>query len=160
MTSSVLVYDGECPSCSAAAVALERLDGVDAIPWDDDAVGPFLDAQFGERPFAMFLVDPGERRVYAGRSAAEELATRAGTPDVVGSLLRENYGRLASSVGAVTDRDRDVADYHGSYELATDADELVEDLRSAAEEGAPAVMDAAGDVGHEGNHASDEGSLK
>jgi len=69
----VLIFDGDCPYCSVAAVALRRLEGVAAVPWEADPVGPFLDAQFGSRPFAMVLVDPGEGRVYAGRSAAEEL---------------------------------------------------------------------------------------
>ncbi|OYR89373.1 DUF393 domain-containing protein, partial [Halorubrum distributum] len=54
----VLIFDGDCPYCSVAAVALRRLDGVVAVPWEADPVGPFLDAQFGSRPFAMVFVDP------------------------------------------------------------------------------------------------------
>ncbi|WP_144799286.1 thiol-disulfide oxidoreductase DCC family protein [Halorubrum depositum] len=128
----VLIFDGDCPYCSVAALALRRLDGVVAVPWEADPVGPFLDAQFGSRPFAMVLVDPRERRVYAGRSAAEELADRAGTPGIVGGLVRDNYDRIADVVGTLSGRGRDPADVHETYRLTDDARDLVDDLRPAA----------------------------
>ena len=128
----VLIFDGDCPYCSVAAVALRRLDGVAAVPWEADPVGPFLDAQFGSRPFAMVLVDPGERLVYAGRSAAEELAERAGTPGIIGGLVRDNYDRIAGVVGALSGRGRDPDDVHETYKLADAASGLVDDLRLAA----------------------------
>ena len=130
----VLIFDGDCPYCSVAAVALRRLEGVVAVPWEADPVGPFLDAQFGSRPFAMVLVDPGERRVYAGRSAAQELADRAGTPGIVGGLVRDNYDRIASVVGTLSGRGRDPADVHDTYKLTDGAGDLVDDLRPAASE--------------------------
>jgi len=130
----VLIFDGDCPYCSMAAVALRRLDGVEAVPWEADPVGPFLDAQFGSRPFAMVLVDPGERLVYAGRSAAEELAERAGTPGIVGGLVRENYDRIADVVGTLSGRGRDPDDFHNTYELDADAATLVDNLRPATSE--------------------------
>lgn len=130
----VLIFDGDCPYCSVAAVALRRLEGVVAVPWAADPVGPFLDAQFGERPFAMVLVDPAERRVYAGRAAAQELATRAGTPGIVGGLVRDNYDRIASAVGTLSGRDRDPADYHDAYALDDEAADLIAELRAAATE--------------------------
>jgi len=130
----VLIFDGDCPYCSVAALALRRLDGVVAVPWEADPVGPFLDAQFGSRPFAMVLVDPGERRVYAGRSAAEELAGRAGTPGIVGGLVRDNYDRIADVVGTLSGRDRDPDDVHEEYRLTDAARDLVDDLRPAASE--------------------------
>ncbi|GAB7090877.1 hypothetical protein JCM18237_11480 [Halorubrum luteum] len=130
----VLIFDGDCPYCSIAAVALKRLERVVAVPWEADPVGPFLDAQFGARPFAMVLVDPQERRVYAGRSAAEELASRAGTPGIIGGLVRDNYDRIADTVGKLSGRGRDPADYHDEYELTDEASELVDDLRPAASE--------------------------
>ncbi|WP_066416552.1 hypothetical protein [Halorubrum aethiopicum] len=132
--SPVLIFDGDCPYCSIAAVALRRLDDVEAVPWEADPVGPFLDAQFGARPFAMVLVDPDERRVYAGRSAAEELAERAGTPGIVGGLVRDNYDRIAGVVGALSGRDRDPDDFHDEYDLTDEAAGLVETLRPAASE--------------------------
>lgn len=130
----VLIFDGDCPYCSVAAVALRQLEGVVAVPWAADPVGPFLDAQFGSRPFAMVLVDPAERRVYAGRSAAEELADRAGTPGIVGGLVRDNYDRIADAVGTVSGRARDPADVHEVYRLTDAASELVADLHTAASE--------------------------
>ncbi len=128
----VLIFDGDCPYCSMAAVALRRLDGIEAVPWEADPVGPFLDAQFGSRPFAMVLVDPSERLVYAGRAAAEELAERAGTPGIVGGLVRDNYDRIAGVVGTLSGRGRDPDDFHDTYELDEDATGLIDDLRSAA----------------------------
>ncbi|MDS0299019.1 DCC1-like thiol-disulfide oxidoreductase family protein [Halogeometricum sp. S1BR25-6] len=118
---SVLVYDGECPYCSVAARALRELDDVGAISWYDDAAQAFLERQFGEAPFAMVLVDRREGRVYAGRSAAEELAERAGTPGLVSSLVRDNYDRIARVVGAASGRGRDPDDYHEAYDLTDDA---------------------------------------
>ncbi|OYR52901.1 DUF393 domain-containing protein [Halorubrum sp. Ea8] len=128
----VLIFDGDCPYCSVAALALRRLEGVVAVPWEADPVGPFLEAQFGSRPFAMVLVDPGRSRVYAGRSAAEELADRAGTPGIVGGLVRDNYDRIADVVGTLSGRGRDPADVHETYRLTDAARDLVDDLRPAA----------------------------
>jgi len=128
----VLIFDGDCPYCSVAAVALRRIEGVEAVPWEADPVGPFLDAQFGDRPFAMVLIDPRERRVYAGRSAAKELADRAGTPGIVGGLVRDNYERIADVVGTLSGRGRDPADVHDTYELDPAAGDLVDGLRAAA----------------------------
>jgi hypothetical protein len=133
----VLVYDGDCPYCSVAAVALRRLDGVAAVSWYADPVGGFLDAQFGERPFAMVFVDPAERMVYAGRNAARELAERAGTPGIIGSLVGDNYDRIAATVGRLSGRDRDLADHHGTYPLRAAAAALVDDLRDAADRDPP-----------------------
>lgn len=128
----VLIFDGDCPYCSIAAVALRRLDDIEAVPWEAEPVGPFLDAQFGARPFAMVLVDPAEQLVYAGRSAAEELADRAGTPGIVGGLVRDNYDRIAGVVGALSGRGRDPDDFHDTYELTEEATGLVDSLRPAA----------------------------
>ncbi|MFB6090871.1 MAG: DCC1-like thiol-disulfide oxidoreductase family protein [Halobellus sp.] len=131
---AVLIYDGECPYCSIAARALRRLDDVGAISWYDDAAQSFLGAQFGETPFAMFLADRRRGRIYAGRSAAEELADRAGTPGIVGSLVRGNYDRIARAVGFASGRGRDPDDYHDIYRLDAAAEELFDRLADAAAE--------------------------
>ncbi|KOX94154.1 hypothetical protein AMS69_09635 [Haloarcula rubripromontorii] len=129
--SSVLIYDGECPYCSVAAKALERLDDIGAISWYDESAQSFLTAQFDEPPFAMVLVDRPTKRVYAGRAAAEELAGRAGLPDLVGSLVRENYEKIAHVVGLASGRGREPDDVHERYRLTDDArdcfDTLAED---------------------------------
>lgn len=131
---AILVYDGDCPYCSIAARALRELDDVGAISWYDDAAQAFLERQFGEAPFAMFLVDRGEGRVYAGRAAAEELADRAGTPGIVSSLVRDNYERIAKVVGAASGRGRDPDDYHETYDLNGDAAALFDRLVDSAAE--------------------------
>jgi len=129
---TVLVYDGDCAYCSVAARALRSLPTVGAISWYDDAAQAFLDAQYGEIPFAMVLVDATAERVYAGRSAAEELADRAGMPGIVGALVGTNYDRIADAVGRLSGRGRDPDDYHGVSRLAGSASERVPDLVAAA----------------------------
>ena len=129
---AILIFDGECPYCSVAARTLEALDTVGAISWYDDAAQAFLDAQFGDTPFAMFLVDRRRERVYAGRSAAKELADRAGTPGIVGSLVRDNYDRIAAVVGAASGRGRDPDDYHDIYQLDEGASTLFDRLVTAS----------------------------
>jgi hypothetical protein len=130
--ASVLIYDGECPYCSVAARALEELDDVGAISWYDEPAQRFLDAQFGGTPFAMVLVDSVEKRVYAGRSAAQELADRAGMPGIVGSLVRDNYETIARVVGLASGRGRDPDDYHDTYDLTADGATRFDDLADAS----------------------------
>lgn len=137
---SVLIYDGECPYCSVAATALEQVDDVGAISWYDDAAQSFLEAQFGETPFAMVLVDAAEQRVYAGRSAAEELARRAGMPDIVGSLVRDNYETIARVVGLASGRGRDPDDVHERYELTDRGGDAFESLAASAVQRAAADL--------------------
>ncbi len=135
MTSpdAVLVYDGDCPYCSIAARALRRLDDVAAVSWYDPAAQAFLSAQFGETPFAMFLVDRARDRVYGGRSAARELADRAGTPGIVGALVRDNYDRIAAAVGVASGRGRDPDDANEMYPLTDEGRARFDDLLAAAD---------------------------
>jgi hypothetical protein len=128
--NAVLIYDGECPYCSVAARALEQIDDIGALSWYDDAAQSFLQAQFGDTPFAMVLIDEPEGLVYAGRAAAEELAERAGMPDIVGSLVRDNYETIAKVVGLASGRGRDPDDVHKQYSL-TDAGTDVFDALAA-----------------------------
>ncbi|MEF8780752.1 MAG: DUF393 domain-containing protein [Haloferacaceae archaeon] len=139
-TRAVLVYDGECPYCSVAAAAVRRLEDVAVVSWYDESAQEFLAAQFGEVPFAMVLVDADRRRVYAGRSAARELADRAGTPELVGSLVRDNYERIASAVGVASGRDRDPDPYHGEYPLREDAAGTFGALAAAASAATPGEL--------------------
>ncbi len=146
---SVLIYDGECPYCTVAARAMEHARGVGSVSWYDDAARAFLRAQFpdhGERgsegegdvvPFAMFLVDPGESRVYGGRAAARELVARAGLP-AVGAAVGDNYETIAGVVGALSGRDREAAPYHETYPLRAAASERYGALAAVAEPGRPA----------------------
>ena len=129
---SVLIYDGECPYCSIAARALQQTEDIGAISWYDDSVAPFLRAQYDSEPFAMVLVDSERERVYAGRSAAEELADRAGLPGIVGSLVRDNYETIASVVGLASGRGRDPDEYHAVSRLTAAASDRYEALAAAA----------------------------
>jgi hypothetical protein len=129
---AVLVYDGECPYCSVAARALRRLRKIGAVSWYDEEAQDVLRAQFGETPFSMVLVDRRRNRVYAGRSAAEELAERAGTPGLVSSLVRDRYDDIARAVGLASGRGRDPDDYHDVYPLADEAAARFDALASRA----------------------------
>jgi predicted DCC family thiol-disulfide oxidoreductase YuxK len=129
----VLIYDGECPLCSAAATALRRLPGVGAISWYDDPAQEFLAAQFEEVPFALVFVDSEEGRVYAGRAAASELCERAGLPVLVQDIIGENYEEIADAIGTVVGQDRDPDPYHDRYPLTAGAGKRFEALSREAE---------------------------
>jgi len=128
----VLVYDGECPFCSAAASALRRVDDVGAIEWEDDPAQAFLEAQFGETPFALVFADRREERVYVGREAARELCDRAGMPVLVQDIVGDNYESLADAIRTVSGVDGDPDPYHGEYPMADSANEAFEELADNA----------------------------
>lgn len=130
--SGVLIYDGDCPLCSAAASALRRLPDVGSVAWESDAAGAFLDAQFGDRPFALVFVDGADGTVYVGREAARELCERAGVPALVQDVVGENYERMADAIRTVAGVDREPDPYHGVYPLAADAEPAFEALADAA----------------------------
>jgi F420-0:gamma-glutamyl ligase-like protein len=131
--ASVLIYDGDCVYCSVASKALRRLGDVGAVTWEDDAAQRFLEAQFGEVPFAMFLVDTDEGVVYAGRSAAGELAERAGAPSLASDLVSSEYDGISKVVGIASRREREPDDYHGVYDLRERAEEDAGRLLEVAE---------------------------
>lgn len=158
---SVLVYDGECPYCTVAARAMEHARGVGSVSWYDESAQAFLQAQFPDHdagrdeggdattrttsdehedavPFAMFLVDPDEKRVYGGRAAARELAERAGVPGALGDAVGDNYETIAGVVGALSGRGREAAPYHDTYRLRSGARERYAAMAAVAEPGRPA----------------------
>lgn len=130
---SVLVFDGDCPFCSAAASALRRTRDVGVVPWSDGAAQSLLAAQFGEVPFALALVDGDEGRVYVGRDAAGELCERAGLPVLVSDLVGENYESVAGAVRTASGAGREPDVHHGAFELADEAEEHFPRLAAAAE---------------------------
>lgn len=130
---SVLIYDGDCPFCSAASTALRRVDDVGVVPRSDDAARAFLAAQFGDPPFALVLVDGEARRVHAGRDAARELCDRAGLPVLVRDIVGENYESVADAVRTVSGADREADAYHGTFDLTADAASALRTLVEAAE---------------------------
>ncbi len=138
---AVLVFDGDCPFCSAAASALRRLEGVGGIPWGDDAAQSFLDAQFGETPFALVFADREDGRVYVGREAARELCERAGLPTLVGDIVGDNYESIADAIRTVTGLENDPEPYHCVHPMADDAREEFGSL-SANAGSMPLVMES------------------
>ncbi|PCR92618.1 thiol-disulfide oxidoreductase DCC family protein [Natrinema ejinorense] len=126
--TGILLYDGDCPFCSAASTAMRRLESVGVVPWDDPAAQAFLEAQFGETPFALFFVDIDAETVWAGRAAATELCERAGMPVLVQDIVDETYERFADAVWSVSETDREIDPYHDAYPLADDAAALFDEL--------------------------------
>jgi len=129
---AVLVYDGECPFCSAAASALRRVEGVGAIAWADDPAQAFLGAQFGEQPFALVFADAREERVYVGRDAARELCERAGMPVLIQDVVGDNYESIADAIRTVMGTEGDPDPYHGAYLMADGAKEAFGSLAENA----------------------------
>lgn len=128
----VLIYDGECPFCSAASTALRHVRGVGAIPWSDEPAQAFLEDQFEAVPFALVLVDREEERVYAGRAAASELCDRAGMPVLVQDIVGENYESIADAIRTAAGGDRDPDPYHDTYPLTSAAAARFPALAAAA----------------------------
>ncbi|RZH66872.1 thiol-disulfide oxidoreductase DCC family protein [Natrinema altunense] len=129
--TGLLLYDGDCPFCSAASTAMRRLESVGVVPWDDPAAQAFLAAQFGDTPFALFFVDIEAETVWAGRAAATELCERAGLPVLVRDIVDESYERVADAVQSVSGTDREIDPYHDAYPLSDDAAALFDDLAAA-----------------------------
>ncbi|MFB6130167.1 MAG: DUF393 domain-containing protein [Salinigranum sp.] len=128
----VLIFDGDCPFCSAASSALRRVDGVGAVPWSDEAAQAFLAAQFGEVPFALAFVDRRDERVWAGREAARELCERAGLPVLVRDVIGDNYEGVADAIRTVAGADREPDVYHGVFPLSESAAEAFARLAANA----------------------------
>ena len=129
---AVLVYDGECPFCSAAASALRRLDGVGAIAWAEEAAQSFLAVQFGETPFALVFADRASEQVYVGEDAARELCERAGMPVLIQDVIGDNYESLADAIRTVTGVAGGPDSYHGEFPMADDAKSTFDELAANA----------------------------
>ena len=129
---SVLIYDGDCIYCSGAAKALRRLGNVGSIPWEHEAAQRFLEDQFGEVPFAMILVDLDAEVVYAGRSAAKEIADRAGMPSLASDIVSAEYDTISKVIGVASRREREPDDYHSVYDLRKRARDAADELFEAS----------------------------
>lgn len=118
---AVVLYDADCPYCSAATKALRRTQHLGAVAWSEDAAQSFLDAQFGDTPFAIILVDSSEDRVYVGRDAARELAERAGLPNLLSDLVASEFDHVDAVVDRFGGHERRPDDWHGTYDLTAEA---------------------------------------
>ncbi len=119
--TGILLFDGDCPFCSAAATAMRQLPDVGAVQWDDPAAQAFLEAQFDEAPFALFFVDGEAETVWAGEAAASELCERAGMPVLIQDVVGDNYEAVADAIRTVSGLEREPDPYHGEYPLADEA---------------------------------------
>ena len=128
----VLIFDAECPYCTVAASTLRTIDDLQLIGWDDPVAQRFLEAQFEDVPFAMALIEADDRQVYLGRAAAARLAIRAGSPALMGTLVRTQYDRIAETVSRLSGRTRPVDVVGGRYRLTDGATACLEELRHAA----------------------------
>lgn len=80
----------------------------------------------------MVLVDVGEGTVYAGRSAAKEIADRAGMPSLASDLVSAEYDTISKVIGVASRREREPDDYHSIYDLRNGTDAEVQALTDAA----------------------------
>ncbi|MEF8786911.1 MAG: DUF393 domain-containing protein [Haloarculaceae archaeon] len=129
---AVVLYDADCPYCSAATKALRRVDSLGAVSWDEPAAQSFLEAQFGKTPFAVILVDASEGTVYAGKTAASELASRAGLPELVSDIVEDEFDRIEAVVDKLGGHDVDSDDFHGEFELSDAGRAAFDDLEYMA----------------------------
>jgi len=129
---AVLLYDGDCPFCTAAARAVATLDRVGIVAWESAAAQAFLDAQCASVPFTLVFIDRAAGTVSFGRDAARAVADRAGLPSLVGAATERRYESIATAVQTVSGTDRPFDAVHGQAPLV-----------SAAEAHLPTVWDAA-----------------
>jgi len=118
---AVLIFDGECPLCSAAATALRQLPKVGVIEWDSDVAQRFLASQFDDPPFALVLVDKAANQLWIGPAAAGELCDRAGLPTLVQDIVADNFESVDEAVRGVAGAKRESADIDGTRSLSETA---------------------------------------
>jgi hypothetical protein len=127
MTRSLLIYDGSTPWFRTVAATLTgRTDDLVPVAWEDPAVQAFLDAQFGDRPFAFLLVEGAS--VHAGEAAVARLLERWGVDPPVADLLERLYPPVSGPFGRAV-HGREPAALHGTFELTDAARDRLEPLR-------------------------------
>jgi expansin (peptidoglycan-binding protein) len=130
MTRSLLVYDGSKRAFRAAAAALACRTDLVPVPWESEAVGAFLEAQFGGRPFAFVLVEGDD--VHVGSGTVERLLRRRGVRPSVAAALAGAYPHVAGPFGRVA-HGREPADLDGTFPLDPEARAHVASLREGHE---------------------------
>lgn len=128
---AVLIYDGRRRVFRTAARAVARqLDGVRPVAWGSDAAQSFLDAQFGERPFAFLLVD--DEAVHAGGRTVARLLRDQGVDDRLAARLERLYGPVSGPFGRLV-HGRAPADIEGTYPLTDAARDRLPRLRGGVD---------------------------
>ncbi len=118
---AVLIYDGDCGFCTAAATAVGQLDTVGVIPWQSAPAQAFLEAQFESPPFTLIFVDTVSNRVALGRDAARTVADRAEMPSLLATLADTQYDSIAQAIQTVSGSNRSFESVHGQYPMTDTA---------------------------------------
>lgn len=131
MSRSLLVYDGSVEVLRATAEALTaRAADLRAVAWDRPEVQAFLEAQFGDRPFALILVE--DDTVHVGSATVRRVLEAQDLPEAVVDLFEEAYPAVSGPFGRLV-HGREPADLDGSFPLAAAARPHVESLRRSHE---------------------------
>lgn len=139
--STVLIHDGSCVYCAAAADLVTHIDDdVGVVEWSSDVVQRFLTEQFESTPFSMGLVDLKNNTVYLGREAMSQLVQRAGVSKRIAERLSRDYAAVAPDVSRATNNRRP-SSFHGKFRIRDeDAREAAVDLWEVAQESALPTM--------------------
>jgi transcription antitermination factor NusA-like protein len=118
--STVLIHDGSCVYCAAAADLVTHIDDdVGVIEWSSDVVQEFLTEQFESTPFSMGLVDLKKKTVYLGQEAMSQLVQRAGVSQRIADRLSRDYAEVAPDVSRATNK-RQPSTFHGKFNITSE----------------------------------------
>lgn len=127
MTRSLLVYDGSRELFRAVADALaSRSDHLEPVPWSQETVQRFLEAQFGHQPFAFILIEGDS--IHVGAETVERVLRDQGLPESVTGLVKRAYPAVADPFGRAV-HGQEPADIDGTFPLEDEARPYVETLR-------------------------------
>lgn len=131
MSRSLLVYDDSTEWLRTAAdLVAGAADDVRPVPWEADAVQAFLDAQFDERPFALFLIEADT--VYVGKAAVERLLQQYGIDGELARVFKRLYPPFSAPFGRLV-HGQEPDDFHGTFPLAAGAGDHLAPLRESYE---------------------------
>lgn len=129
MPVAVLLYDGRHRAFRALADRVaDCVDGLVTAPLESERAKRFLEAQFGDRPFAFVLVE-GES-VHVGSAAVRRVLRRTGAGPAAGLAARA-YPALAPAFGRVV-HGEEPADLDGTVPLADAARDPLAALRGVS----------------------------
>jgi predicted DCC family thiol-disulfide oxidoreductase YuxK len=118
---AVLIFDGECLFCSAAATALRHLPRVSVIAWNNGAAQQFLATKFDEPALALVLIDGPSNRLWIGTAAAGELCDRAILPTLVQEIIADSFERVGDTMREAMGAKWEPPDLDGTYALSAAA---------------------------------------
>lgn len=129
MSTAVLLYDGRRRAFRALADRVaDCADGLVTAPLESERAKRFLEAQFGDQPFAFVLVEGDS--VHVGSAAVRRVLRRSGVGPVAG-LAGRAYPALAPAFGRVV-HGEEPADIDGTVPLADAARDPLAALRGVS----------------------------